>query len=88
MSSAAPFKGLVEFSSGFLPRPQIRHVVFAFDGTLSRLRHGWPEISDEEQNGSGRMHPQKRKLLVAAGADAVILDYRDATALIETILNK
>jgi phosphoglycolate phosphatase len=44
--------------------------------------------SDEEQNGSGRMQPQKRKLLTAAGADAVIPDYRDATALIETILNK
>jgi phosphoglycolate phosphatase-like HAD superfamily hydrolase len=88
MSSVAPFKGLVEFSSGFSLRPQISHVVFDFDGTLSWLRHGWAEISDEEQNGSGRMHPQKRKLLVAAGADAVIPDYRDATALIETILNK
>jgi hypothetical protein len=40
----APFKGLVEFSSGFSPRPQISHVVFDFDGTLSWLRHGCPEI--------------------------------------------
>jgi phosphoglycolate phosphatase-like HAD superfamily hydrolase len=44
MSSVAPFKGLVEFSSGFSPRPQVSHVVFDFDGTLSWLRHGWPEI--------------------------------------------
>lgn len=28
----------------FAPRPQISHVVFDFDGTLSWLRHGWPEI--------------------------------------------
>lgn len=34
----------VEFSPGFSPRPQITHVVFDFDGTLSWLRHGWPEI--------------------------------------------
>jgi phosphoglycolate phosphatase-like HAD superfamily hydrolase len=26
------------------PRPQISHVVFDFDGTLSWLRHGWPEL--------------------------------------------
>jgi len=25
-------------------RPQISHVVFDFDGTLSWLRHGWPEL--------------------------------------------
>jgi phosphoglycolate phosphatase-like HAD superfamily hydrolase len=30
--------------SGFSPRPQISHVIFDFDGTLSWLRHGWPEI--------------------------------------------
>jgi len=26
------------------PRPRISHVVFDFDGTLSWLRHGWPEM--------------------------------------------
>jgi FMN phosphatase YigB (HAD superfamily) len=26
------------------PRPEISHVVFDFDGTLSFLRHGWPEM--------------------------------------------
>jgi phosphoglycolate phosphatase-like HAD superfamily hydrolase len=30
--------------NGFSPRPQISHVIFDFDGTLSWLRHGWPEI--------------------------------------------
>ncbi len=44
MRSVAPFRGLVELSSGFSPRPQISHVVFDFDGTLSWLRHGWPEM--------------------------------------------
>ncbi len=27
-----------------LPRPAISHVIFDFDGTLSWLRHGWPEL--------------------------------------------
>lgn len=26
------------------PRPEVTHVVFDFDGTLSWIRHGWPEI--------------------------------------------
>lgn len=30
--------------ASFSPRPQISHVVFDFDGTLSWLRHGWPEM--------------------------------------------
>src|SRR5260370_34910526 len=44
MLSVVPFSGPVEFSPGFAPRPQISHVVFDFDGTLSWLRHGWPDI--------------------------------------------
>jgi phosphoglycolate phosphatase len=44
MFLAPPFNGAVEFSADFSPRPQISHVVFDFDGTLSWLRHGWPEI--------------------------------------------
>jgi phosphoglycolate phosphatase-like HAD superfamily hydrolase len=31
-------------TTGLTPRPQISHVVFDFDGTLSWLRHGWPEM--------------------------------------------
>jgi phosphoglycolate phosphatase len=41
---AAGFKGLVEFSSQFAPRPRISHVLFDFDGTLSLIRQGWPEV--------------------------------------------
>jgi phosphoglycolate phosphatase len=44
MFFAPPFNGSVEFSPGFSPRPQISHIIFDFDGTLSWLRHGWPEI--------------------------------------------
>jgi phosphoglycolate phosphatase len=44
MCSEASFKALVEFSPGFAPRPRISHVVFDFDGTLSWLRYGWPEL--------------------------------------------
>ncbi len=47
MYFTVPFKGLVEFSPGFSPRSQISHVVFDFDGTLSWLRHGWPELMCE-----------------------------------------
>ena len=39
-----PFVGLVEFSAGFRPRPDIRYVLFDFDGTLSLIRQGWPEV--------------------------------------------
>ena len=41
---SAPFKGLVEFSPSFAPRPGISHVLFDFDGTLSLIREGWPEV--------------------------------------------
>jgi len=38
------FSGFVEFSAGFLARPQLGHVLFDFDGTLSLVRQGWPEV--------------------------------------------
>jgi phosphoglycolate phosphatase len=34
----------VEFSPQFEPRADISHVLFDFDGTLSLIRQGWPEI--------------------------------------------
>jgi phosphoglycolate phosphatase-like HAD superfamily hydrolase len=43
-SSAAGFTGLIEFSSAFAPRPNLSHVLFDFDGTLSLIRQGWPEV--------------------------------------------
>src|SRR5437773_6039580 len=44
IASASDFAGLVEFSPGFRPRPQISHVLFDVDGTLSLIRQGWPEV--------------------------------------------
>jgi len=44
MFSTTAFAGLVEFSPGFAARPQISHVLFDFDGTLSLIRQGWPEV--------------------------------------------
>jgi phosphoglycolate phosphatase-like HAD superfamily hydrolase len=44
MIEPVQFTGLVEFSAGFKPRPQASHVLFDFDGTLSLLRQGWPEV--------------------------------------------
>lgn len=38
------FEGLVDFSATFQPRHGIGHVLFDFDGTLSLVRQGWPEI--------------------------------------------
>jgi phosphoglycolate phosphatase len=38
------FSGLVEFTPQFRPRPQISHVLFDFDGTLSLIRQGWPDV--------------------------------------------
>ena len=34
----------LQLEKRFAARPQISHVVFDFDGTLSWLRHGWPEL--------------------------------------------
>jgi len=44
MLSMAPFQGLVQFTPGFAVRPEISHVLFDFDGTLSLIRQGWPEV--------------------------------------------
>jgi phosphoglycolate phosphatase-like HAD superfamily hydrolase len=38
------FQGRVEFAASFAPRPTISHVLFDFDGTLSLIREGWPEV--------------------------------------------
>src|SRR5262245_891536 len=34
----------VELPRPLEPRPEIRHVLFDFDGTLSLIRQGWPEV--------------------------------------------
>ncbi|MGA1236144.1 MAG: HAD family hydrolase [Limisphaerales bacterium] len=44
MSNTPGFSGTVELQPTFQPRPGIRHVVFDFDGTLSLIRQGWPEV--------------------------------------------
>jgi len=44
MSLPSQFRGAVEFADHFRPRPRIAHVLFDFDGTLSVLREGWPEV--------------------------------------------
>ena len=44
MFSTTAFSGLVEFCPDFKPLWRISHVIFDFDGTLSLVRQGWPEI--------------------------------------------
>ena len=34
----------IEFLPSFTPRPKATHAIFDFDGTLSWIRHGWPEV--------------------------------------------
>ena len=41
---ASKFTGLVEFSPSFQPRHGLTHVLFDFDGTLSLIRQGWPDV--------------------------------------------
>ncbi|MGC8742533.1 MAG: HAD family hydrolase [Verrucomicrobiia bacterium] len=38
------FKGYVEFSDWFKPRPDVSHILVDFDGTLSLIREGWPDV--------------------------------------------
>ena len=44
MQSTPGFTGHVEFAATFEPRPKITHVLFDFDGTLSLIREGWPDV--------------------------------------------
>ena len=47
MFSAALPVDRIEIHHDFAPRPRISHVILDFDGTLSWLRHGWPEIMEQ-----------------------------------------
>ncbi len=42
--SNANYSGTVEFAHALEARPEISHVLFDFDGTLSLIRQGWPEV--------------------------------------------
>ena len=44
MFDRTEYAGLVEFAAGLETRPGVTHVVFDFDGTLSLIRQGWPEV--------------------------------------------
>jgi phosphoglycolate phosphatase len=44
MLSTEAFSGLVEFAPGFAPGKKISHALFDFDGTLSLVRQGWPDV--------------------------------------------
>ena len=44
MDLTSGFSGGVEFAPHFEPRQSIAYVVFDFDGTLSLIRQGWPEV--------------------------------------------
>lgn len=64
------FTGAVELRPTFAPRPRITHVVFDFDGTLSWLRHGWPQIMLEVF----RQHLPRLAGETEAAVDALLFD--------------
>ncbi len=54
------FSGRVEIDPDFKPRANIKHVVFDFDGTVSLIREGWPDV----------MLPMFEELLPLADGDS------------------
>jgi phosphoglycolate phosphatase len=67
--SSAVFVRSIEFSPGFAPRPQVSHVLFDFDGTLSLIREGWPEImvpmfAEMLPKRAGESEDEVRKLML------------------------
>jgi phosphoglycolate phosphatase len=44
MPISQEFTGRIEFADAFEKRPKITHALFDFDGTLSLVRQGWPDI--------------------------------------------
>jgi len=44
MAPLTSFCGLIELTPAFAPRPAANHILFDFDGTLSLVRQGWPEV--------------------------------------------
>lgn len=44
LGEATRFVGMVEIAPQFVPRAGINHVLFDFDGTLSLIRQGWPDV--------------------------------------------
>lgn len=44
MSAAADFPGPIEITRSFRPRPNLRHAILDWDGTISLIRAGWVEV--------------------------------------------
>jgi phosphoglycolate phosphatase len=81
MVSTPQFSGTVEWRPGFIPEPRISHVVFDFDGTLSWLRHGWPEImyrvfrehlAPQPDETEGTLHDRLIELIVSLNGKPTI----------------
>jgi len=47
MSRASAFPGPIEIAPHFRPRPQLRHAIFDWDGTVSLIRGGWVDVMVE-----------------------------------------
>ena len=67
--AAPPVGATIELRASLQPRPMISLVVFDFDGTLSWLRHGWPELMigvflEQAPERFGFYEPAERDLLL------------------------
>ena len=71
-----PGAGLLSFGDGHIETENTKRV-----GGLAVA-----VASDEDEPGSGRIDEGKRARLLAAGADVVIADYRNADALLEILI--
>lgn len=81
MATAPPRNGPIKWRIGFVPPSHISHVVFDFDGTLSWLRHGWPEImyrvfrehlAPRSGETEGALHDQLIELIVGLNGQPTI----------------
>jgi phosphoglycolate phosphatase len=81
--NSSPFAGLVEFQAGFSPRPHASHAIFDFDGTLSWLRHGWPELMCEVFLPYYPMRPDESKAGVRRELVTEILSANGQPAIVQ-----
>jgi phosphoglycolate phosphatase-like HAD superfamily hydrolase len=92
MVSLPHLSGTIELRPSFAPRPQISHAVFDFDGTLSWLRHGWPEIMvrlfrevyhAQPGESEGAVHDSLMNLVLSLNGQPTIFQMRRFTGLVK-----
>jgi phosphoglycolate phosphatase-like HAD superfamily hydrolase len=65
------------------PRPEITHVVFDFDGTLSWIRHGWPAIMHSVFRRHWISLPGETEIHRDALFDSIIIGYNGRPTIVQ-----